>query len=217
MDTVLSLQSFRTFLQLRAWTERNCEYAPEHGEAPASRDTACDSQMLADLRCSCLLLFQAPDSFGKWSLLRFCTKGPQCIVSRVLHLGRVRHCCGLSWVEWAPVLVAQLSYVIARPCRRSIQQLISIIPTRICWTWGGGEHIFKYFVVCGNRCILLQKKKKTSSMVESASELYRPSDRRLSAKWLPTFADRGCDVVSVTDPYGRILGFLDRLRYFSIK
>jgi hypothetical protein len=28
------------------------------------------------------------------------------------------------------------------------------------------------------------------------------------------FADRGCHVVSVTDPYGRILGFLDRNRYF---
>jgi hypothetical protein len=31
------------------------------------------------------------------------------------------------------------------------------------------------------------------------------------------FADRGCHVISVTDPYGRILGFLDRSRYFSIK
>jgi hypothetical protein len=27
----------------------------------------------------------------------------------------------------------------------------------------------------------------------------------------------GCHVVIVTDPYGRILGFLDRSRYFSIK
>jgi hypothetical protein len=27
----------------------------------------------------------------------------------------------------------------------------------------------------------------------------------------------GCHVVSVTDPYGRILGFLDKSRYFSIK
>jgi hypothetical protein len=52
---------------------------------------------------------------------------------------------------------------------------------------------------------------------ESASELYRPSDRRLLAKWLTTFADKGCHVVSVTDPYSRILGFLDRSRYFSIK
>jgi hypothetical protein len=30
------------------------------------------------------------------------------------------------------------------------------------------------------------------------------------AKLAPTFADRGCHVVSVTDPYGRILGFLER-------
>jgi hypothetical protein len=43
---------------------------------------------------------------------------------------------------------------------------------------------------------------------ESASELYRPSDRRLSAKWLPTCADRRrCHVVSVTDPSGRISRF----------
>jgi hypothetical protein len=28
---------------------------------------------------------------------------------------------------------------------------------------------------------------------------------------------RGCHVVSVTDPYSRILGFLDRSRYLSIK
>jgi hypothetical protein len=31
---------------------------------------------------------------------------------------------------------------------------------------------------------------------------------------MTTFADRGLHVVSVTDPYGRILGFLDRSRYF---
>jgi hypothetical protein len=52
---------------------------------------------------------------------------------------------------------------------------------------------------------------------ESASELYRPSDSSLLAKWLPTFADRGCHVVRVTNPHGRILDFLDRSRYFSIK
>jgi hypothetical protein len=35
--------------------------------------------------------------------------------------------------------------------------------------------------------------------LESASELYRPSDRPLTAKLVPTFADRGCHVVSVAD------------------
>jgi hypothetical protein len=45
---------------------------------------------------------------------------------------------------------------------------------------------------------------------ESVSELYRPSDRRLSATLVPTFSDRGFHLVSVTDPYGLNLGFLDR-------
>jgi hypothetical protein len=61
------------------------------------------------------------------------------------------------------------------------------------------------------------KKKKLDFVPELASELYRPSDCRLSAKLMQTFADRGCLVVSVTNPYGRILGFLDRNRYFFSK
>jgi hypothetical protein len=58
------------------------------------------------------------------------------------------------------------------------------------------------------------KKKTKPPWPESAIELYRPNDRRLSAKLVPTFADRGCHVVSVTYPYASILGFLDRSRYF---
>jgi hypothetical protein len=65
--------------------------------------------------------------------------------------------------------------------------------------------------------VSMSQKQKQTPWSESASELYRPSDRRISAKWLPTFADKGCQVVSVRDPYGRILGFLGRSRYFSIK
>jgi hypothetical protein len=56
-----------------------------------------------------------------------------------------------------------------------------------------------FFAVCK------LKKKNQLPWSESASKLYRPSDRLLSAKWLPTCADRGCRVVSVTDPSGRIL------------
>jgi hypothetical protein len=41
------------------------------------------------------------------------------------------------------------------------------------------------------------------------SELYRP-DRRFPAKLVPTFEDRRCHVVSVKDPFCRILGCLDR-------
>jgi hypothetical protein len=58
--------------------------------------------------------------------------------------------------------------------------------------------------------LLCQKKKKKVKQTpwsESTSKLYRPSDSQLSAKLMPTFADGGCHVVSVTDPFGRIFIF----------
>jgi hypothetical protein len=60
-------------------------------------------------------------------------------------------------------------------------------------------------------------RKNKTPWPESASKLYPPRDRRLSEKLVPTFADRGCHVVIVTNPYGRLLGFLDQSRYFSSK
>jgi hypothetical protein len=45
------------------------------------------------------------------------------------------------------------------------------------------------------------------------SELYRVSDRRMPAKLVPTFADRGCRMTSATNPHSRIDGFLDRSHY----
>jgi hypothetical protein len=61
-----------------------------------------------------------------------------------------------------------------------------------------------------------------NQMVIKKTKLHGLSPRanytdRATAKRLPTCADRGCHMVGVTDPYGRILGFLDRCRYFSIK
>jgi hypothetical protein len=76
---------------------------------------------------------------------------------------------------------------------------------------------YRYFSPLFLLPLLYAKKQNKTPWSESASELYQPSDRRLSAKWLPTFADKGCHVVSMTDPFGRILGFLDRSRHFSIK
>jgi hypothetical protein len=77
---------------------------------------------------------------------------------------------------------------------------------------GSGFYFTKhgYFWQCKLTSIFL----KETPRPESASELYRPSDRRLSAKLVPTIADRECHVVSMTDPYGRNLGLLDRSRYF---
>jgi hypothetical protein len=60
--------------------------------------------------------------------------------------------------------------------------------------------------------------KQTNSMVW-VRERTIPTERPpLVGEVIASFlADRGFHVVSVTDPYGRILGFLDRSRYFSIK
>jgi hypothetical protein len=48
---------------------------------------------------------------------------------------------------------------------------------------------------------------------ESASELYPPSDRRLSAKLVSTFEDSGSHVIDAADQYDPNLGFLDRSSY----
>jgi hypothetical protein len=47
------------------------------------------------------------------------------------------------------------------------------------------------------------KKKLKLRGFSPQSELYRPSDRGLSAKLVPTLAARGCRVVSATNPHGR--------------
>jgi hypothetical protein len=45
-----------------------------------------------------------------------------------------------------------------------------------------------------------------------------PTERLpLVGEVIANFCDRGCHVVSVTDPYSRILSFPDRSRYFFIK
>jgi hypothetical protein len=46
-------------------------------------------------------------------------------------------------------------------------------------------------------------KNKQTPWLESAFELYRPSDRLLSTKLMPTLADRGCRVVKATNPQDR--------------
>jgi hypothetical protein len=55
---------------------------------------------------------------------------------------------------------------------------------------------------------------KEINTVSWASELYWPSGHVLSAKLVPTFADKGCCIVSITDPCGRNLSFIDQSHYY---
>jgi hypothetical protein len=115
-----------------------------------------------------------------------------------------------SWsrVPDSDLTPGQISRLTVR--RKITATLISIlIVHEVSWSECGLSLVIRVF----QTRFKLQQNKQTP-WSESASKLYRPSDRRFSAKWLPTFADKGCHVVSVTDPSGRIL---DKSRYFSIK
>jgi hypothetical protein len=67
-----------------------------------------------------------------------------------------------------------------------------------------------YFTICYNLKKKLHGLSPRANCTDRATAACRRSDCQL-------FVDRGCHVVSVTDPYCLILGFLDRSRYFSIK
>jgi hypothetical protein len=60
---------------------------------------------------------------------------------------------------------------------------------------------------CFSNFLLLSEELESPFLIApwlwSASELYRPSDRRLLTKFVPTFTDRGCRVVSATGSHGR--------------
>jgi hypothetical protein len=86
------------------------------------------------------------------------------------------------------------------PYRKAIAIVVkqdSRQPIALMWVISGNENGQKYTL-----------------WPESVSELYLPSDRRLSAKLVPTFVDRGCHMFSVMGSHGHILGFLDRSSYF---
>jgi hypothetical protein len=62
--------------------------------------------------------------------------------------------------------------------------------------------IARYLFKTHLNIILPSTTKKTPGLYY-ASELYRPSDHRLSVKLVPILADRGCRVVSAKNTIGR--------------
>jgi hypothetical protein len=95
------------------------------------------------------------------------------------------------------------------------EKLNSIITLQHEGSFSCNTHIQdKYTSMHRHNEVRAKQTNKHTPWPESASELYRPSDSRLSAKLVPAFAAKGCHVVNVTDLYGRILGFLNRSRHF---
>jgi hypothetical protein len=83
------------------------------------------------------------------------------------------------------------------------RELIAMKVSKFCDS--SSDVSFKYTNSDSIFNIIFMAKENQTPWLESASELYRPSDRRLLAKLVPISPDRGCHVVSV---------FLDLHRYF---
>jgi hypothetical protein len=95
----------------------------------------------------------------------------------------------------------------SNPIRQTNKRAKTLLRTKDCCT---------YSLLHAQQDALTHNKEKQKQIPwpQPASELYRPSDRRLSTKLVPIFVDRGCRVVSASDPYGLFLGFLDQCSYF---
>jgi hypothetical protein len=106
------------------------------------------------------------------------------------------------------------SYLTLFPKFKYIDDLISEMMKAVVMNYS-----LLWHVGCGLKLFLRTKKGGggTNSMVW-VRERTIPTERPpLVGEVIAKFADRGWHVVSATDPYGRIHGFLDRSRYFSIK
>jgi hypothetical protein len=85
---------------------------------------------------------------------------------------------------------------------QQFSQFIIILPFDSTWLSSRKKSVTQVSVI------------KRTLWLESTSKLYRLNNRHLSAKLMPTFADREWHVVSVMDPYSHIFGFLDQSRYY---
>jgi hypothetical protein len=113
------------------------------------------------------------------------------------------------WTEWD-----SLAHKTAIEFILKVQRLLVHIRHLLHREWTAPACVMWWTGISGNAYLLCDVSTILTPWHEFASKLYWPSDSRLSWKLVPTFADRGYHVVSVTEPYGRILGFLDRSLYF---
>jgi hypothetical protein len=132
-----------------------------------------------------------------------------CVSQQYENNEHIRHCVAgivssLRYVRFFPNLIS--SYIKTCVIEQSTlkitaQQFLQIWDYRVVT-----RH--EYTRSCNQRLRFSWAIKKLRGF-ESASELYRLSDRRRSAKLMSTFPDRGCHVVSAMSPSDRNFDFLD--------
>jgi hypothetical protein len=115
--------------------------------------------------------------------------------------------------DWVPKRFPHLCKIALHSADRSVSQITFHTDSFFsCWRQTLTIQPARRF--CQYDYFLLPSGYKQTPRPESANDLYRPRDRRLSAKVVPTFTDKACRVLNETDLYGRILRFLDQSRYY---
>jgi hypothetical protein len=147
-----------------------------------------------------------------WSLLNHCS-----IITYHHHLR-----CDIPYQtahRWSLVIVIVIVYLFhrslwlnsatgCRTCQKTLMHKQLIIQNSV-------TYIFIWLQIS---CIKMTiKLKKLNSMVWVRKRTIPTERPPLVGEVIANFADRGCHMVSMTDPYSRILRFLDTSRYFSIK
>jgi hypothetical protein len=113
-----------------------------------------------------------------------------------------------SYLQWALLTINKPLHSLRNP-----KYIVGEICLRTS-SWGEGPCCACYLSWIPSGVTLETKASrnlKKPPWAESASQLYRPP---LVSEVVTTVAGRGCRVVSATDPYGLIIGFLDLSRYF---
>jgi hypothetical protein len=118
---------------------------------------------------------------------------------RLIYLAHVHSIMNCGIILWAGSSCAKKVFILQK---RIIRIITNTKPRDPC------REIFKKLEIMP---FYSQYIYNNSVVFESASKLYRSSDRRRSAKLVPTLADRGCHVVSATSPSDCNFDFLDIL------
>jgi hypothetical protein len=115
----------------------------------------------------------------------------------------------LNATLWIGLIRLRIQHTVTYRCNNSTSGSIKGCPDLTYVIW----HIVNTSVSTGTSYWIQHADEHDAKFLpwpKSASELYRQSDSRLSAKLVPTFADRGVSRGQRGGSLGRYLGFLDR-------
>jgi hypothetical protein len=164
------------------------------------------------IQCRCTVLeLHKPYSF----IYLFCTCTFYVLFAFILPNVFYYHSCtvfGTTQIDFQPEKNCHDKFVFHIPSPASrCWNFILKSTTIVCFKFKSNSNSAPFSIYGSQQCYRSVLKKRSNKLrKETKLRGFSPqakytwlSDRRLSAKLVPTFADRGCHMVSATDPHGR--------------